>query len=142
MEVCVGLKCIKYIHKYIYKGYDRTTMVLGGVYKIKQYLDKRYIGPPEVAWRLFSHPMHQEVPNVIRLALYLPGMHSVLYNPSEQMNSIIARARDEMTTLTGFFACCGLYEHARGYIYQEFPQNFVWHKGNKVWTPRKQERAI
>ena len=142
VEVCAGLRCVKYIHKYIYKGYNRTTMVLGGVDEIKQYLDACYIGPPEAAWRLFSHPMHQEVPNVIRLALHLPGMHNVIYNPSEQMNSIIARARDEMTTLTGFFACCALYEHARAYTYQEFPQYFVWHKGNKVWTPRKQGRAI
>lgn len=45
--------------------------MLGGVDEIKQYLDARYIGPTEAAWQLFGHPMHQEVPNVQRLALHL-----------------------------------------------------------------------
>ncbi|XP_028060509.1 uncharacterized protein LOC114264102 [Camellia sinensis] len=50
VEVCAGMRCVKYIHKYIYKGYDRTTMVLGMINEIQQYLDARYIGPPEAAW--------------------------------------------------------------------------------------------
>ena len=29
VEVFAGIRCVKYIHKYIYKGYDRATMVLG-----------------------------------------------------------------------------------------------------------------
>ena len=142
VEVCAGLRCVKYINKYIYKGHDRATIVLGGVDEIKQYLDARYIGPPEAAWRLLGHPMHQEVPNVIRLALHLPGMHNVVYNPLEGMNSIIERARDEIPTLTAFFACCASNETAREYTYQEFPQFFVWKSGEKRWSPRQQGRAI
>ena len=34
VEVCAGLRCVKYIHKYIYNGYDRTTMVLGMINEI------------------------------------------------------------------------------------------------------------
>ncbi|KAI8532731.1 hypothetical protein RHMOL_Rhmol11G0236300 [Rhododendron molle] len=41
VEVCAGMRCVKYIHKYIYKGHDRATMVLGSVNEIKQYLDGR-----------------------------------------------------------------------------------------------------
>ncbi|XP_028079903.1 uncharacterized protein LOC114281590 [Camellia sinensis] len=37
--VCVGVRYVKYIHKYIDKGYDRTTMVLGLINEIQQYLD-------------------------------------------------------------------------------------------------------
>ena len=48
VEVCAGIRCVKYIHKYIYKGHDCTTMVLGGGNEIQQYLDARYIAPPEV----------------------------------------------------------------------------------------------
>ena len=47
VEVCAGMRCVKYIHKYIYKGHDRTTMVLGGVDEIQQYLETRNIGPVE-----------------------------------------------------------------------------------------------
>ncbi|XP_028054831.1 uncharacterized protein LOC114259043 [Camellia sinensis] len=50
VEVCIGMRCVKYIRKYTYKGYDRTTMVLGSINEIQQYLDARYIGPPEAAW--------------------------------------------------------------------------------------------
>lgn len=51
-------------------------MVLEGLDEIKQYLDTRYIGLPEAAWLLFRHPTHQEVPNIVRLTLHLPGMHN------------------------------------------------------------------
>ena len=51
IEVCAGIRFVKYIRKYIYKGHDRTTMVLEGVDEIQQYLDARYIGPVEAAWR-------------------------------------------------------------------------------------------
>ncbi|XP_058225284.1 uncharacterized protein LOC131334340 [Rhododendron vialii] len=36
VEVCAGMRCVKYIHKYIYKGHDRATTVLGSVNEIKQ----------------------------------------------------------------------------------------------------------
>ncbi|GFS36770.1 hypothetical protein Acr_00g0047940 [Actinidia rufa] len=49
VEVCAGIRCVKYIHKYIYKGYNCTTMVLGGVDEIQQYIDSRYIGAPKAA---------------------------------------------------------------------------------------------
>ena len=86
------MRCVKYIHKYIYKGHDRATMVLGGVDEIQQYLDARYIGPVEAAWRLFGFGMHEEFPAVIRLALHLPGMHQVVFNPNEPIERIAARA--------------------------------------------------
>ena len=47
VKVCAGIRCVKYIHKYIYTGHDQTTMVLGGGDEIQQYLDARYIGSPE-----------------------------------------------------------------------------------------------
>ena len=54
VEVCASVKAIKYIHKYIYKGSDRTALQLqaavgGG--EIKTFLQGRYIGPCESVWR-------------------------------------------------------------------------------------------
>ncbi|KAG5550493.1 hypothetical protein RHGRI_015459 [Rhododendron griersonianum] len=142
VEVCAGMRCVKYIHKYIYKGHDRATMVLGSVNEIKQYLDGRYIGPPEAAWRIFGHHMHEEVPIVTQLALHLPGMHRVNYNPRESLEDIIARAAIEKSTLTGFFSWYASNPDSTPYTYQEFPQYFVWDKKNNVWTPRKSGYAI
>ena len=104
VEVCAGMRCAKFIHKYIYKGYDCTTMVLGMINKIQQYLDARYIGPLEAAWRIFGHPLHAEVPTVVRLTLHLPGMHRIVFNPKESLETIQSRADQQMSTLTGFFA--------------------------------------
>ncbi|KAG5517186.1 hypothetical protein RHGRI_037823 [Rhododendron griersonianum] len=142
VKVCAGMRCVKYIHKYIYKGYDRTTMVLGSANEIKQYLDGRYIGPPEAAWHIFGHHMHEEVPTVTRLALHLPGMHRVNFNPKESLEDIIARAVVEKSTLTGFFAWYSANPDSTPYTYQEFPQYFVWDSTNNVWTPRKFGFAI
>ncbi|KAF7152638.1 hypothetical protein RHSIM_Rhsim01G0099700 [Rhododendron simsii] len=50
-------------------------MVLGSINEIQQYLDARYIGPPEAAWRISGHHLHEEVPAMVQLALHLPGMH-------------------------------------------------------------------
>ncbi|KAF7149811.1 hypothetical protein RHSIM_Rhsim02G0178000 [Rhododendron simsii] len=49
VEVCAGMKCVKYIYKYNYKGNDRATIVLGPIDEIKAYLDARYIDPVEAA---------------------------------------------------------------------------------------------
>ena len=47
VEVCASVRAVKYIHKYIYKGNDRTTVELGQNDEISQYLQGRYIGPSE-----------------------------------------------------------------------------------------------
>src|SRR5262245_44212446 len=40
VECVISLKCYKYIHKYIYKGHDHTTMEFGKCQdEAKQYLD-------------------------------------------------------------------------------------------------------
>ncbi len=39
VEVCVSVKAIKYIHKYIYKGHDRTTLEVQDHDEIKEFLD-------------------------------------------------------------------------------------------------------
>ena len=47
VEVCISVRSIKYIHKYIYKGHDRTTMLLNQGDEVKQYIDARYLAPHE-----------------------------------------------------------------------------------------------
>ncbi|XP_058219883.1 uncharacterized protein LOC131330353 [Rhododendron vialii] len=141
VEVCAGMRCVKYIHKYIYKGYDRTTMVLGSANEIQQYLDSRYIGPPEAAWRIFGHHMHEELPTVTRLTIHLPGMHQFVFNPADSPETIRNRAAQEVSTLTRFFSWYASNKDAEKYTYQEFPQYFVW-KSNQYWTPRVMGYAI
>ena len=138
IEVYARMRCVKYIHKYIYKGPDRTTMVLEWVDEIQQYLDARYIEPIEATWRLLSNSMHEEFPLVVQLAIHLPGMHKVVYDPNESVDRITSRATQQVLTLIGFFNYCAANPSTRVlYTYLEFSNYFVWNSKTCVWTPRK-----
>ncbi|XP_052171592.1 uncharacterized protein LOC127787570 [Diospyros lotus] len=105
-------------------------------------IGQRYIGPLEAAWRIFGHPLHAEMPTVIRLALHLPGMHRVIFNPEESLETIQSRAGQQMSTLTGFFAYCAGSEDECPFTYQEFSQHYVWLKSEKRWKSRERGYAI
>ncbi|XP_028052315.1 ATP-dependent DNA helicase PIF7-like [Camellia sinensis] len=77
-------------------------MILGLINEIQQYLDARYIGPPEAAWQIFGHHLHAEVPTVVHLALHLPEMHRVLFNPNDSLEMTLSIAAQEKLTLTVF----------------------------------------
>ena len=81
-------------------------MVLEMINEIQQYLYARYIGPPKVAWRIFSHHLHAEMPTVIWLTLHLLGMYRVVFNKEESLETILSRAGQQMSTLIRFFAYC------------------------------------
>ncbi|GAB2295406.1 hypothetical protein Dimus_038353 [Dionaea muscipula] len=142
VEVCAGIRCVKYIHKYIYKGHDCTTIVFGAMDEIQQYLNARYIGPPEAAWRIFGHPLHEEMPTIFRLAIHLPGMHHVRFDPMESLQVIQDRAKDQMSTLIAFLITMPLTPTATPYTYQEFPEHMVWLQTLKRWKPRERGFAI
>ena len=73
VEVCAFIWSVKYIHKYIYKGNDCTTLQLTNGNEVSQYLRGHYIGPFEAIWRLFEFSIHKEFPPVIQLAVHFPG---------------------------------------------------------------------
>ncbi|XP_073136809.1 uncharacterized protein [Henckelia pumila] len=57
VEVCGDIKCVKYIYKYIHKGPDRVVLELHNRQncdEIQQYVDERWICPPEALWRIYS----------------------------------------------------------------------------------------
>jgi hypothetical protein len=85
IEVCAGISTIKYIHKYIYKGVDRTTLeVSEEVDECKRYISGRYIGPMYACQRLFEFPMHGSFPPVKRLHIHLEGNHRVYFDPRDE----------------------------------------------------------
>jgi hypothetical protein len=141
VEVCASVKSIKYIHKYIYKGHDRTTMILGTGDEIKQYVDSRYIAPHEAVHRILEFTMHEELPNVYRLPVHLPNQQTVVFDPEatpEQMQRRIDLLTH--TRLTRFFeANENNMPGARALTYQEFPQKFKWDDTARVWVPRKRQ---
>ncbi|KAF1883670.1 hypothetical protein Lal_00012587 [Lupinus albus] len=74
MEWCNKSTSIKYLFKYIHKGYDCITAVIvptqnetssqiEAIDEIKQFVDCRYVSPCEACWRIFYFSIHRIVGN-------------------------------------------------------------------------------
>jgi hypothetical protein len=59
VEVSVGIRSVKYLFKYIYKGQDRAAVhVDGPINEIQQYIDTRYLSTSEAIDSLLSFKKH------------------------------------------------------------------------------------
>ena len=76
VEANGGIKSVKYLFKYIYKGHDRASMVMretdkadkkGNIDEIKQYRDARWVTPPEALWRIYDFDLSKNHPPVQQL---------------------------------------------------------------------------
>ncbi|XP_019431360.1 PREDICTED: uncharacterized protein LOC109338549, partial [Lupinus angustifolius] len=102
MEWCNQSTSIKYLFKYIHKGYDRVTTTIvptdnettneaQHVDEIKQYVDCRYMSPCEACWRMFSFSIHGRSPAVERLYFHLENEQSVIFNDSEAIDDVLSK---------------------------------------------------
>ncbi|KAI8572004.1 hypothetical protein RHMOL_Rhmol01G0165000 [Rhododendron molle] len=70
IEVCSTIKLVKYLYKYIYKGYNKivyrlaTTNEAEGIDEIKQFQDAKWISPPEAMWRIYRLPLYEMRPAI------------------------------------------------------------------------------
>lgn len=114
VEICTGIRAVKYLYKYVYKGHDKTLMAMRREYsatsvtnepinEIAMYQDARYVSASEAIWRLFDFHMHARSPAVQQLALHLPGNQAVYFRPDETVKQVVERASLKLTTLEAFF---------------------------------------
>jgi hypothetical protein len=139
LEVCTSMDVVKYLFKYLYKGYDCASVEVSqktGTYdydELKQFVDARYVSAPEAAWRLFENKMHDRSHGIIRLAVHLQDRQSVTFQPGEE-EAAVDRASE--TTLTAWFKLNEDNPVARQYYYAEIPEHFVFN-AKKEWKPRQ-----
>jgi hypothetical protein len=137
VEVCGTIRAVKYIHKYIYKGGDRTTIEMQtDADEIKQYTNARYIGASEGVWRLFEFPVHGEVPSVKPLPVHLPGQHQVSFDSMTRADSVAQSIETQRSALMAFFDYNAAHPETRSLLYQDFPGSFTWRATIKEWKPR------
>jgi hypothetical protein len=149
LECTLFFGSMKYINKYLNKGGDCGTLqIQHGDDEVKQYINGRYFSAAEAAWRIFQFPVHDQHPNVVRLALHLPHEQCVVFNPSKNARQIVEYAHDVETGLTAFFKANSAQgnagEIARHLTYQEFPQHFVLKNDednhqSKYWSLRQRK---
>jgi hypothetical protein len=101
------IKVTKYIHKYIAKGPDHATIMLGGEDEVKIYLDSRWIGACEAFWRFMEYELHVHIPNVVRLPVHEQDMQHVVFNEEDNVDEILNR--NQQTKLTAYFAVSYLH---------------------------------
>ena len=95
VEICSGLKAVKYLYKHIYKGHDRAAVYIShdgdnkGIDEIRDYQDARWVSAQEALWRIYDFKLNEIYPPVINLQLYLPNMHCVSYWKNQNLKKLI-----------------------------------------------------
>jgi hypothetical protein len=136
VEVSAGIRSVKYLFKYVYKGQDcATVQVDGPTNEIKQYIDARYLSAAEVVDSMFLFKKHNEWPLIARLVVHLLGQHNVVFNEYDDLEAVAQRATNQQTTLTRYFAYNAANEGSRHVLYTDFPQQHVWKAHKKRWAP-------
>ena len=141
VEVCTSSRAIKYIYKYIYKGFDCTNIVITAgsqremqYSKIQNYIDARYLSAPEAMWRLLESLMHDRSHTVMRLPVHLPNQQRIIFAAGREDETLLA-AQTGRTKLESWFHLNTNDADANKLLYTDIPLHFVYVKGN--WKQRK-----
>ncbi|XP_076960289.1 uncharacterized protein LOC143636628 [Bidens hawaiensis] len=81
-------------------------------------------------------------PNNGRLPFHLPGKHSVVYGPDEDVDTVLDKQSISSSMFTSWMKCNQLYEEARQLNYVDFPTKFTWKQEIKRWERRKSGFSI
>ncbi|XP_057376187.1 uncharacterized protein LOC130697273 [Daphnia carinata] len=155
LEYCASIVSVKYIFKYVYKGYDCLKIDQKvGTYQLEDgdkprvewdeitsHLDTRYVSAPEACWRIFKFPLSDRSHAIYRLAVHLPREQPVFFQPGNEMQAAMnAASRD--TNLTAYFKLNCIDEDARQYFYREIPHHYVFVKKTNSWKRRAKRAKI
>jgi hypothetical protein len=153
MEWCNQCTSIKYLFKYINKGYDRITAAISKekqgttsknieVDEVKEYIDCRYVSPSKACWRIFSFPIHGRKPAVERLYYHLEGENSVYHQDYENIDEVLLKPSVTESMFTSWMEANKKYSAARTLTYGQFVSKFVYVKKTRQWKPRKRGYTI
>ncbi|KAA6411530.1 MAG: hypothetical protein FRX48_04810 [Lasallia pustulata] len=145
VEVCASVQAVKYIHKYIYKGGDRSTVQIQlDNDEVSRHINGRYIGPSQACWHIFEFSAHGETPPVLALQIHLPGQQPVRFPDNPTTQELLDAQESAQITLTAFFTYNQLHADGRQYLYNEFPAHYVYHKAKskRYWTPHTRGFSI
>ena len=140
VEVCSYFTAVKYLYKYVYKGYDRAIAEFC-FDEIKKYLDTRFISSVEAFWRIKSNKLHDEYPNVIRLQFHPENQQNISFNEDDELEDIVhsTGVRRE-SQFTAWFKSNREHPKYRQLLYKDYPKYFVYKQQEKVWTKRSSDK--
>ncbi|XP_057338433.1 uncharacterized protein LOC130676299 [Microplitis mediator] len=165
VEIVSSVRVVKYLYKYVYKGHDKAGVVInGGVStsstssenngdqvslnhtdtinhdEVTNFVDARYVGAVEAAWRILSKSLQDKSHSIIRLPVHLPNEQNITINDDCNDNEL-RDALQKQTMLIDYFSLNKRDLSARQYLYSDTPFHYVFKKQNGTtmssWQPRK-----
>ena len=134
VELCMSIKSIKYVLKYVHKGCNQAMFALRSsqVDEISDYQNAMYVSSNEAAWRILKFSIHERDPPVQQLAVHLENGQRVYEDTALDQ----ASGDPPKTTLTEFFTLCRVDGFAKTLLYVDIPKYYTWN--NRSWNRRKQ----
>lgn len=93
-------------------------------------------------WRIFEFLTHEEFPSVQQLAIHLPGEQPIYFEEDVLVEQLQERMDGARSTLMAFFEYNNTNEESRRYLYQEFPEHYVYLRKERQWKPRQKGFTI
>ncbi|KAG5012774.1 hypothetical protein JHK86_025035 [Glycine max] len=132
IEWCNQLMSIKYLFKYINKGYDHITATLvpiqnddgtteQNVDEIKHYLDGI----------IFSFQIHKRSPAVERLYFHLPSDNSVIFEDGDDIDALLSKPTIKESMFTSWLQANNISQQAKDLTYLQFITIYI-HQQNKM----------
>ena len=118
LEICSSVESMKYIHKYIYKGHDRTGLELRDDQnrnEVKEYLDAGYIGSVESCW----HMLHAQ--ENIALCVASSGIASLLLD-----SGCTAHSRFHIPLQVSDTSVCNITRNSHAFALLQQTQIIIW----------------
>ncbi|CAG9765932.1 unnamed protein product [Ceutorhynchus assimilis] len=147
VEVVSSIKSVKYLYKYVYKGHDAANIIISESNsttiehdEIRNFIETRYVGPVEAAWRILEKPLQDKSHSITRLPVHLPNQQNVFIADDCDDNEIRS-ALERQTMLIDYFALNSRNPEARQYSYSTIPTYYVFKKvdGKYQWIHRQRQ---
>ncbi|RZB58001.1 ATP-dependent DNA helicase PIF1 [Glycine soja] len=135
IEWCNQSTSIKYLFKYINKGYDRVIAAMlsdsdnaaqnVNIHndELKEYLDCRKLA-------------------VERLYFHLPDQHNIIYKDHDDIDDVLSKPSISDSKFLAWMNTNKDFDEARNLTYSQFVSKFVYNKRNRSWQPRKKGYTI
>ena len=130
VEVCNTVSAVKYLYKYIYKGYDRAIVKLDHLDEISNYENYRYVSSVEAYWRMKANfKISGRFPAVIRLPVHLKNEHEIYFSSNANLKE---KLKQTETKFTQWFELNKEYPQFKDVLYFDIPKFFTWKKDKWV----------
>ena len=142
VEVAKGVRAIKYLAKYVYKGSDLATLSMSDrCDEISMTVQGRYISPSQSIWRLLEYTTHQEKPAVMLLPYHLEGRHRVVFDANMNEMQVSAAVASQSSPFLDWMDYNRNHTDGLDLLYDDFPY-FYTHVGGQGWHPRIKGQTI